>query len=364
MKVLAATLNKVSNTKMFSIMLDIPTVLLAELRTHRILTQGSLYEHMELDDFNMSANSARAIPISKYIDKVESNPNKWLWTGKQTGMTGSLVTDEQVKVFEKIQKEKLEFNIQKTKELLDAGCHKQHANRGLVEFAHTTCILSGTEWSNLFSLRCPQYITEGKLFYSKKQCLKELEISGSSTGTEFDPNFDWNSINKSSAQPEFQVIAEQIYDLYCEADWKESKYHIPFKEDIDRLYSKDIHQHAIDNSWDKSYEEYKMLISASMCAKLSYDTQENVDTLEKHLERADKLKESKHWEVFSHQAITMNDEDYQSFFKSFRIKTENYKKGQHVIRVTEGGKYQIVQEYGWCYNLRGFISNRYILENL
>jgi len=73
-KVLAATYNPVSNTRMFSVMVDFPTVLLAEIRTHKILTQGSLYEHSEIDTLNLSANSARAIPHNKYLQKVLDNP--------------------------------------------------------------------------------------------------------------------------------------------------------------------------------------------------------------------------------------------------------------------------------------------------
>ena len=90
-KVLAATLNTVSKTKMISFLVDFPTVLLAELRTHRILTQGSLYEHAELDDFNMSANSARAIPAKTYLQKVVDNPFIPIWTKQQKGMSGEIL---------------------------------------------------------------------------------------------------------------------------------------------------------------------------------------------------------------------------------------------------------------------------------
>ena len=90
-KVLAATYNPVSQTKMISFLVDFPTVLLAELRTHRILTQGSLYEHSELVDFNLSANSARAIPANKYLQKILDNPFVPIWTKNQSGMNGNLL---------------------------------------------------------------------------------------------------------------------------------------------------------------------------------------------------------------------------------------------------------------------------------
>ena len=261
------------------------------------------------------------------------------------------------------------------KMLLDRNIDKQQANLILSPFAYTTCIISGTEWNRFFDILCPKYITENKLFYSKKQTVKELEITGSSTGLEFDFDFNWQSINKSTAQPEFQVIAEMLYDLYQEADWKENKYHIPFEEEIKKLYDSQIvslmlsyipvdfdiekeqYVDVYDDFVNANIEEYYkilMKISASMCAKLSYNTQDNEDTLEKHLERANMLIESKHYEPFAHQSVVMGKADYNySFYKSMVKHIDN----------GFGKERTIVKELGWCYNLRGFVSQRYILEN-
>ena len=92
-----------------------------------------------------------------------------------------------------------------------------------------------------------------------------------------------------------------------------------------------------------------MKISASMCDKISYNTRENEDTLEKHLERANMLIESKHWDSFSHQAIAMNEEEYENMFI------------QSIVKVN--GKKEIKREMGVAYNIRGFKSFRYIIEN-
>jgi len=324
-RVLAATYNPVSKTKMVSFLVDFPTVLLAELRTHRIVTQGSLYEHMELDDFNMSANSARAIPHSKYLEKVLGNPFIPIWTKQQKGMSGEVLKNNEysdnvwLKILGYLQKIGLDENYRITdayNDLIKIGVHKQNANRLLAPFAYTTCILTGTEWENFFSLRISE-----------------------------------------SAQPEFRVIAEMLKELYDNTTWSESKYHIPFYDDIIKTYYKELDKLSSNN---EEYVNAVMKISASMCAKLSYNTQDNVDTLEKHLERANMLIESKHQEPFSHQAIAMDESDYFRFIKGEILKDDITVDMDGFVEIKTHTNNNI---FGWCYNLRGFISQRYILEN-
>lgn len=386
-KILAATYNPVSRTKMISFLVDFPTVLLAELRTHRILTQGSLYEHMELDDFNMSANSARAIPHNKYLQKILDNPFVPIWTKQQKGMSGEIIED----IFEndsiwKSNIERSDFSsefpnkvIDIYQDLINRGVHKQNANRLLAPFAWTTCILSGTEWDNFFELRCPKYLDpSGKVFKSKNDYRKNSKWS-CWEGNESDEE-GWQEINDSTAQPEFQVIAEMLYDLYQEAEWKDSEfengsqYHIPFKGDIELLYKEELVSLCggilgkMKGYDTEKYYKFLMLVSASMCAKLSYNTQENLDTLEKHLERANMLIEHKHAEPFSHQAIAMDNEACQVFTKSYLTKNKpNSINGSLIDKRGTVERYKDlykVTEQGVCYNLKGFIPQRYIIENL
>lgn len=386
-KVLAATYNPISKTKMFSVMVDFPTVLLAELRTHRILSQGSLYEHSEIVDLSLSANSARAIPHKKYVERVLENPFIPVWTEQQKGMSGKLLSAEDADVadhnwkialkggavyYDEIGKRKEVSGLIDIHEALvnELGVHKQNANRLLALFAYTTCILSGTEWENFFELRCPKYHTpvSGEGFYAKSK--KEL-ISWHSNDENLDklndPNFDWESINTSGAQPEFQIIAELIYNLYREATFEENEYHIPFEEDIHNTYGDDIRKkigvvrfagsaERAREAYNRRVMDYVMLVSASLCAKLSYDTQDKEDTLDKHLERAQLLKTHKHAEPFSHQAVAMLAGEYEHGFYKSMIKL--------VKNAAFGKERTIVKELGWCYNNRGFISQRYIIENL
>lgn len=390
-RVLAATTNK--GHKMITFLVDFPTVLLAELRTHRILTQGSLYEHMELDDFNMSANSARAIPATKYLQKILDNPFIPVWTAKQAGMSGKLL-DPQVPTqmwLEFLKGCKSEMTIESEKDkwftvdydkigilemhqfLINQQVHKQNANRLLAPFAYTTCVLSGTEWDNFFELRCPKYQSDCKIFKSRKEALKSMSSSSLQLVEELGEQH-WQDINHSSAQPEFQIIAEMLYDLYQEANWQENEYHIPFENNIHSMTAVNSkHGYSLEDyyiaelGWSprKYYSEIVMRVSASMCAKLSYNTQDNEDTLEKHLERAQMLIDSKHWEPFSHQAVAMTDDEYDCFAKIEPYNEKNKDKYTNLRtitfdsgRVLEQGMY-----YGWCQNIRGFKSQRYILEN-
>lgn len=324
-KVLAATYNTISDTKMISFLVDFPTVLLAELRTHRILTQGSLYEHSELTDFNLSANSARAIPHNRYLQKVVENPFVPIWTKQQSGMSGEVIADtENVNVLWHIAKDEA-INVYSG--LLRENAHKQNANRLLAPFAWTTCIISGTEWENFFNLR-----------------------------------------TAPEAQPEFREIALILKGLYDNADFRKGVYHVPYRAEIDELYYDDIRNYIArykgTDAIGETFDLY-MKVSASMCAKLSYNTQDNPDTLEKHLDRIYNpekgLIPKKHAEPFSHQAVAMNQDEYKLFYKQKLVDNREF-NSKTDEGLSDSGKI-ITREYGWCYNLRGFIPQRYMIEN-
>lgn len=201
-------------------------------------------------------------------------------------------------------------------------------------------------------------------FNSKKEALEYMQRNGVDIST-LNDEF-WQSVNISSAQPEFQVIAEMLYDLYREADWVESKHHIPFEKEIVEQYGFD----TLSNQPAYDYETLLGYISASMCAKLSYNTQDNIDTVEKHLERANMLLEHKHWEPFSHQAVAMTDLEARALISTKVMSKDKYDAQKHLlgnhtmIKSTTDDTMVYVMLLGVAYNLRGFMSQRYKLENL
>lgn len=346
-KVLAATYNPVSDTKMFTIMVNVPYVLLSDL--------------LEFKELNVTY---------KKIEDIE--------------LEEVLCTPFKLKDVKYVFRENDYSTL-----LQEIECNNK-AKTFLTPFAYTTCIISGTEWDNFFELRCPKYkmninnfneqdSTEKfiyakskkeyekwlKQYWNKDLIYKDENKEISSINEEF-----WQSINKSAAQPEFQVIAEMLYDLYQEVGWQESKYHIPFGDEIKVQYKdavfKELTKCKTTDDTQKLYYQMLMKISASMCAKLSYNTQEDEDTLEKHLERANMLIEHKPRESFSHQAVSMTYNDWHSFTKTRRVKKELYDDSKiDVHRVTfEGDENEykgLIQicEKGWCNNLKGFIPYNY-----
>jgi hypothetical protein len=243
-------------------------------------------------------------------------------------------------------------------------------------FDKTTCIISGTEWEGFFEIFCPKYelhiptqgypdpCYEGYYFKSKKDSGIKSTYENPKNWTEE----QWQSINKSSAQPEFQVIAEMLYDLYQETDWKENKYHVPFYKEIEEKYyydacfdfyeNKSKITPSIDTYYDarsysnvgdlepKIWYDYAMKISASMCAKLSYNTQDNEDTIEKHLDN------TKH--DYTHIAIPMLDVEYEYWSVSKIIDREEFFKRYNSYHGEKKEEGVISKELGWCDNLKGF----------
>lgn len=352
-KILDSTYNNLSKTKMFTVMVDVPYVLLPNLLEHKELSISyKKIEDIKINEVLENYNNPYLFYNSKNQDLIKT------WEQMLKGAK-SITT---------INFDKSSYTIDYNKLCIidlhnfltnSYGSSIEIANRLLAPFAYTTCIISGTEWDNFFELRCSKYVDLLEdIYYSKKAYLDRHKFTNKPDGTgerkeALEDTKFWQSINTSTAQPEFQVIAEMLYDLYQEADWKESKYHIPFEDEIrNSQLGGDLVSFSLNN--DETFNEdlyYKLLmkVSASMCAKLSYNTQDNEDTLEKHLERADMLIEHKHQEPFSHQAVAMDKDEYKYFYKSM------LKKVNSIV-----GDYK---EYGWCYNLRGFISQRYILEN-
>ena len=390
-KILAATYNPVSQTKMFTVMVDIPYVLLPEL--------------LQCKELSISYKNIEDITLQEVLD----NPFVPIWTKQQKGMSGGELSEKQkdyanrrwLKVLTGHRTEVPDYPYNSGIQfyyggILNCEVHKENANRLLAPFAYTTCIISGTEWENFFEKFCPKY----SLFYeqipmsfkSKKELIAFVnKVEANEFKNQYDnlSESEWYEINKSTAQPEFQIITEMLYDLYKEADWQESKYHIPFYKEIEEKYyydacfdfyeNKSKITPSIDTYYDarsysnvgdlepKIWYDYAMKISASLCSNLSYNTQDNEDTLEKHFENVDMLIKNNHLEWFNYQAVTMDNSECQVFTKTYLVSTCPENTNGALIKskgtVTKYKDYYLVTKYGWCQNLHGFISNRYLIEN-
>ena len=229
-KVLAATYSPVAKTKMFTILVDIPYVLLPELLQHKELTISYKKIKDIYDPCSVSDNPF--IPIILEKENFKDLYNDVLYNVQnETGVIITLLNHNETYF--------------KIKEL----------NYLLAPFAYTTCIISGTDWEAFFKEFCPKYsyYEDGSLFFNSKKEFKKFHRSELLKGGLFINSVKWikdrefNEVNESTTQSEFQIIAEMIYDLYQEADWKESECHIPFKEDCQ--YSNQR------NRWNKSHKK-------------------------------------------------------------------------------------------------------------
>ncbi len=217
--------------------IEFPRLIHAELMTHRALSKN--------------AASSRAIPLKTMLGLVWNNPAEFEFWGKnQSGMQSK-------KELEGIRLKLAKFAWRTSGKIVcclawamgRTGIHKQCVNRMLEPWSHIKVVVSGTEWDNFFHLR-----------------------------------------THKDAQPEFQVLAKQMFKLYKESQpklLKEGEWHLPYVEDE-----------------GLSLEDAKKL-SASLCAQTSY--RKANESIEKAREIYDRLVSAEvvHASPFEHVATQL-----------------------------------------------------------
>lgn len=119
-----------------------PRCIHSEIMTHRM--------------FSRNAASSRAIPVERMMERIAANPFLPIeWGKNQKGMqAGDAVPLEvQMSCAEEWMLAGTDA-IHRAQFLVKAGIHKQITNRLLEPWMWITIIISGTEWENLFGLRC------------------------------------------------------------------------------------------------------------------------------------------------------------------------------------------------------------------
>lgn len=112
----------------------------SELLTHRI--------------FSRNASSSRAIPISKMIEWIESDPAIPIyWGSSKRGMQAGAEI-ENIGLAIAIWNAVCHAVVGSAKVMACLGLHKQIVNRILEPWAHMNVVLTGTEFDNFFTLRC------------------------------------------------------------------------------------------------------------------------------------------------------------------------------------------------------------------
>lgn len=222
-----------------------PRFIHSELMTHRA--------------FSRNAMSSRAVPLSKMIEQVDTDPAMPVHWGKnQPGMQAREELDETAK---KAAKYLWGTAARKAADMADEmaalGLHKQVANRILEPFQWMHTLITATEWQNFFDLRC-----------------------------------------HPDAQPEMQALAYSIQHAMqastprCMPD---GKWHLPYVSEDER-----------NDSFATDLRE----VSAARCARVSYLRHDGVvPRLQDDLDLFERLAGSApiHASPLEHQATPMPD---------------------------------------------------------
>lgn len=219
--------------------LEYPRFIHSEFMTHRELSKNS--------------SSSRAIPFGKMIENIENNMAKPVHWGKNC--SGMQASSEEVEHYyaEEAWDKAARSAIANARNLSveGIGLHKQIANRVTEPFSMIKVVMTTTSLDNLFNLRLDK-----------------------------------------DAQPEFVVLAKEMYNAFTKSNPKVLKvgqYHLPYVDTVEVNGSHVIgnnenkqHYFMPDNTGEVCLED-AIKISVASCAAVSYRTEGMT------LEKADKI---------------------------------------------------------------------------
>jgi thymidylate synthase ThyX len=266
--------------------LDYPRFIHSELMTHRM--------------FSRNAASSRAIPVEKMHQHIIDTPATPIHWGKnQQGMQAKAEVNniEQAQTEWRIAAQQA---ILSSKDLLDAGLHKQIANRVTEAFQMMKTIVTSTEWDNWYELR-----------------------------------------NHVDAQPEIHELAWCMLQAQTASKpflVKHNEWHVPYISRVrDYLNGPVVYR---DSTGCALAAESALMISASCCAQVSY--RKSDDTFEKAKAIFDRLINSKpqHASPIEHQATPMHLDRM-----IFPVPSQHWEKG--ITHVSRDGHYGSGNFIGW-----------------
>lgn len=309
--------------------LTYPRIVHAELMTHRM--------------FSRNAASSRAVPVKKIIESVRNNMFTPLAIQKaHKGMQGSDYFEGiELEQANKLWIESAELALQQAEKMEKFGITKQLINRILEPYQYYQVLVTATEWSNFFELRCPEYVDSAGVKYRSKKDYKK------SWGYIVDhvDQLEWLNKNKSQADIHIQAIAELMWDAYNEStplQLESGEWHIPnfgHEWDNDKLLE-------ITNGDLSKRTEARIKISTAHNARISYQTLGDNPKIdyEADIKLHDMLLGSRHFSPFEHCARAMSDEECSNYNSTWEVKDK------------------IFREIGWCRNFKGFIQYRHLIE--
>lgn len=254
-KVLADSISP-DGVRLTTLEVTFPRIVLAEFNTHRTFSRNSA--------------SSRAIPVEKMINMVEDNPYiPTHWGKNQKGMQAEveLSKDEQI-VAALWWLGARDKAVESTKALLAVGVHKQITNRLLEPFMWHTVIVTASEFSNFFNLRC-----------------------------------------NPMAHPEIKLAAELMRDAMNASTPTALDYgqwHTPLVSDEEAAQ---ILEEEELRGWTTCDHNMVARVSVGRCARVSYLTHDGKRDPVEDVKLADRLLEAGHMSPFEHVARPLSDED-------------------------------------------------------
>ena len=261
-KVIADSIS-LQGCRLTTMQLRYPRFIHSEFMTHRV--------------FSRNASSSRAIPVAKMIAQVRDEPAMPVHWGKnQPGM----------QAFEELNADGRQDAMDRwmwaagqaadaAEGMMNAGIHKQVANRILEPFLHISVIVTATEWANFYALR-----------------------------------------NHPDAQPEIRELAKAMLSAHLlskpisrEHGWGAANWHLPY---------------VTEEEHNTLAVELLPKISAARCARVSYLTHDgHAPSCEEDLKLFERLVGSKplHASPIEHQAIPAGNSFAQS--RNFRGWTQH-----------------------------------------
>lgn len=220
-----------------------------------------------------SVASSRAIPTEKNIEQVRTNPYIPATFNKRVkGMgVGDELDPEMAEEARQLWCVAADNAALSAEALNDLGLDKSRANRILEPFMWVSDIMSATDWNNFFALR--------------------LDVA---------------------AQIEFQLLARMMRDAMDVSQPQQLDYgmwHLP-------LVDWDAEKFPVADVYGGGYGQIQGVlkkVSASRCARASFDRHLEPEPIEKSLERAERLLASGHLSPFEHVARPMTQEDVTAY---------------------------------------------------
>ena len=230
----------------------IPRIVLAEANTHRTWSRNSA--------------SSRAIPVTTMLANVARDPyipEEWEQNGR--GMQGhGAVALWRARLARRVWLAARTAVSLSARALLRLGIHKQTTNRLLEPFMWHTVIVTATEWSNFFNLRC-----------------------------------------NPAAHPAIRRTAEAMraaLNASKPLPLREGEWHLPY------IRPEDIAEHKVDEL---------VRISCARCARVSYLTHDGHRDTREDLSLHDRLLAPGHMSPFEHAARPLTRQDVVDVLSKF-----------------------------------------------